>query len=166
MSKTLRSIPIKKRGSAYSLMELKSMCKIDVATGCWNWLRALNTHGYGQATHLRRHWLAHRLAFHLSKGLKRGDWICHHCDNPACINPKHLYAGTPLSNMRDMRRRNRQNFPGGAKGEDHKDAKLTSRLVRKIRGSVLPHKQMARLLKVDNKTIRNVRKRITWKHVK
>ena len=168
MGLTLHNLAIKKRGTGYTLAEMKSLCRIDSVSQCWNWRRSLNTHGYGQARHLNGTYAAHRLAFILKYPQKiiSKKLICHHCDNRACINPKHLYVGTPLSNMQDMIKRGRQNFPGGAKGEKHKDAKLTIALVRSIRKSSLPHKQLARIVGVDNKTIRDVRARRTWKHVK
>jgi len=71
-------------------------------TGCMLWLGLANKNGYGKIGFKYKSWTAHRLSFHLFKqNLKHGDLICHKCDTPACINPDHLFIGTPLTNMQD-----------------------------------------------------------------
>lgn len=74
---------------------------------------------------------AHCLAYELHYGeLPDGLSVLHHCDNPPCINPKHLYAGTYQDNARDRERRGRGNHPWG---ENHTRAKVTEDQVRAIR---------------------------------
>lgn len=74
---------------------------------CWEWTGALSR-GYGQITYFGKHFTAHRFALSvLREPIKPGAWVLHHCDNRLCINPDHLYQGTPIDNRRDMLERNR-----------------------------------------------------------
>lgn len=70
---------------------------------CIEWMGAKKDRGYGVLQYKGRKVLAHRLAAHLSTGfdLSSNSYICHRCDNPACINPNHLYVGDAASNGRD-----------------------------------------------------------------
>jgi len=76
--------------------------------GCLEWQRTRNYAGYGRVRDGAKWAMAHRVAFRLSSGpIPKGAIICHHCDNPPCCNPEHLYAGTHQSNARDAQRRER-----------------------------------------------------------
>lgn len=84
---------------------------------CWLWTAALNTNGYGKLALRvggeRRDLLAHRFALILRVGrsLDAGEYATHTCDTPACVNPRHLVIGSPLTNMRDKFQRNRDGNP-------------------------------------------------------
>lgn len=71
---------------------------------CWLWTGSTDKKGYGR----HGHDLTHRRAWRETNGpIPDGLWILHHCDNPPCCNPAHLYAGTHAQNMRDMSERGR-----------------------------------------------------------
>ena len=77
-------------------------------TGCMLWTGLTDRGGYGKIGFNYKSWRAHRLSFHLFKqNIKNGQFICHKCDTPACINPDHLFIGTPLINMQDKVRKGR-----------------------------------------------------------
>ena len=69
---------------------------------CWEWMAGQDGHGYGTFHRRDRKLKAHRVAWKLANGRDPGDlFVCHHCDNPLCCNPSHLFLGTPLDNVRD-----------------------------------------------------------------
>jgi hypothetical protein len=148
----------------------------------------LNRNGYGYANRDGRRWMAHRWAWVQANGpIPEGMLVCHHCDNPPCINVEHLFVGTPADNMADRDRKGRQatgdrngsrlrpdRRPHGAvmrqpkPGSSNGWAKLTEADIPVIRAR---HQQgetgkdIALSMGLDTSTICRVLKGRSWTHV-
>lgn len=84
---------------------------VDTSTDCHIWTHTKNTGGYGMFPVGGKLFLAHRLAFLLDGGEFGSPVVMHTCDNPACVNPKHLCGGTHKDNMQDMFEKGRRASP-------------------------------------------------------
>ena len=132
---------------------------VDKAGDCWVWTGALDKDGYGIFSYLSKTHRAAKVALKLDgRPVPDGMYACHHCDNPACVRPDHLYPGTPTQNMADAISRNRV-----CRGEAR--SPLTAEMVREIRASTETNKTLRRRYKVSNATISNIRLRKTWGHL-
>ena len=166
-----------------------SRVRVNGDTGCWEWAGHLATTGYGRLTVHYRGMLTHRAAYVLAHGPIPNDlWVLHHCDNPACVNPDHLFLGTNQDNVDDRQRKGRGHTgyvspDRRARGERHwsrthpelirkggavHNARLTEQNVQDIRkrhatGDVALS-ELARQYGVTKQAIWNVVKRRNWKH--
>jgi len=138
---------------------------------CWEWTGSKTTvhHGepYGIFRVHSKPILAHRFSYQLHFGpIPEGIQILHDCDNPLCINPKHLFEGTHTDNMRDMFLKGRNKC---AIGEDVHTAILTEIQVLKIRNlyrtGLYTLIELGEMFRVDFRTIHYIVKRKTWRHV-
>src|SRR3954454_23981326 len=106
------------------------------ADECWPWAGARTRQGYGTMAPERRGdnpLRAHRVAYELHFGpVAPGLHVLHHCDNPPCCNPAHLYAATNALNVADKVSRGRQSR-AGLPGSRNPNSNLTERLVGEIK---------------------------------
>ena len=103
---------------------------------CWEWIASYRGK-YGQITVKKEKYLAHRFSWILHYGNPGTQWVLHKCDNPKCINPKHLFLGTPKDNTQDMISKKRKPL-----GEKHLSSKLTNQQIYSIRNSQLKQKEL------------------------
>lgn len=137
---------------------------------CWPWLAGRFGDGYGAFRLGGRGSLsarAPRAAWMFTYGdIPEGLLVCHHCDNPLCVNPRHLFLGTPKDNMLDMIRKRREvTTPGEKNGM----AKMDDGLVREIReawsAGGVTQRQLASRYGVNQSQISRVVSRDRWKHI-
>lgn len=97
---------------------------------CWEWSGPPNNKGYGEINIRKDIQYAHRmaLALKLQRPLKSGECSLHECDNPICVNPKHLFLGTKADNTKDMIAKGRCSA-----GQVHPISKLVNYEAREVR---------------------------------
>ena len=168
--------------------------KVDKTTtpdGCWEWVGSRTRKGYGLVAMSRygTSQYAHRIAWMLFNGDiprcedPRGFFVCHHCDNPPCIRPDHLFLGTNLDNMKDMYAKGRGAVQTGKvtspfknpeydrSGEGNGRHRLNKEQVLEIRagsanGGRSYVRNMAVKYGVSKATIRHVTSGYTWGTIK
>lgn len=160
--------------------------KVDKTDTCWNWTRALSRWGYGISAPCYGDGLAHRASWVDANGpIPDGMFVCHHCDNPKCVRPSHLFLGTPHDNALDKVVKGRQSrgrahgdtfrghrhgantHPEKFRGEGNCKAKLTVAQVVDIRARAAGRTDgsLAAEFGVSRYTINSIRRGITWRHV-
>lgn len=144
---------------------------IVAASGCWEWQASRTPLGYGQMRFQGTRVLAHRAAWIVFRGPIPPDdsaygtlGVLHHCDNPCCVNPEHLFLGDQRSNALDSVTKERWG-PRGCKGEAHGRALVTEEIVRTIRASSATARQCALEYGLSIPAVHHIRARRTWKHV-
>jgi len=145
-------------GRFWQKVEIKSL------VDCWTWLGA-SRGGYGLVWgEGKTHKTAHRVAWELVYGkIPVGMFVLHKCDNPACVNPSHLFTGSPQDNMDDMVAKGRSR-----RGEGHPQAILTEvqiRKMRKQRHAGVSLKELAVRFGTSYGNICNVVYKKSWRHL-
>lgn len=129
-------------------------------SGCLLWLGRVDR-GYGKIEFRGANWIAHRLSWCAHRGnISGGLFVCHKCDVRACVNPDHLFLGTPAENSADMVRKGRA--PSGTR---HYRTSLTENDVRYILRSPLGRRQLAKQFNLDEKNIGDIKSGAIWRHI-
>lgn len=142
--------------------------KVDRSGGpdaCWLWTAGLYASGHGKfVPEHGRTTPAHRFAWELANGpIPQYLFVCHNCpggDNPACVNPAHMFLGTVADNMQDAARKGRME-----RGSARHSSKLTEEKVREIRRRAIAGEMnvtLAREFGVTPTLIGQIVKRTAW----
>lgn len=133
---------------------------------CWPWTATKLRTGYGTINtgDATRTALAHRVCWTLHHGaIPEGKHVLHTCDNPSCVNPRHLFLGTHQDNMRDKVAKQRH-----PRGERQGSAKLTTADVLDIRArraAGTPLAVLAAEYGLHRVYVSKVARRVAWRHI-
>jgi len=121
------------------------------------WKGSVDGGGYGKIYYDGKLDKANRVAWILfhRKEIPEGMYICHHCDTPGCVNPGHLFLGTPKDNQQDCL----------AKGRGNKGKKLTSDIAAEIKRMDGNNKEIAKRFNIKPHTVWKIKTGRLWKHV-
>lgn len=158
-------------------MENRFWAKVQKTESCWLWTGAIRDKGYG-AFGVSRATIesAHRVSWILTHGpIPNGLWVLHNCpdgDNPACVNPEHLWLGTAMDNNQDMSRKGKH----FTKTQPERIARGTAfihrvklndeavKVIRFLRGIKLQW-QIAAAYHIDQTMVSKIQLRQWWTHV-
>lgn len=146
---------------------------------CWEWKGSKGSKGYGLLCLSSYQEKAHRFSYryHSQKRITSNLLVCHKCDNPSCVNPAHLFLGTPNDNVQDMVKKKRH-----AHGPKHSKAhqnihsgslngrsKLTEEDVREIldlRKHGLSCHEISVVFNIHKSSIKKIAAGETWGHLR
>jgi hypothetical protein len=132
--------------------------------GCWVWMGSTQVRGYGEIISNNRKHLAHRASYEAFVGkIPKGMYVCHACDNVACVNPNHLFLGTQKQNLQDMANKGRS-----TRGVKNPMAKLTEEQVKEIKRGFAVGKTDVELsvqFNISRSTIYGIRNRRLWSYI-
>jgi len=137
------------------------------APGCWLWAGCRDSRGYGRIGRGRgvSPYYSHRVSWEIRYGpIPRGMYILHHCDNPRCVRPSHLFIGTQADNMADAAKKGRL-----AVGEKNGNAKLSEQEVLELRRlhatGIYTQAVLAERFRVSQQHVSSVASGRRWAHV-
>jgi len=129
--------------------------------GCVIWVGGIGKAGYGILKHKKITMSSHRASYIQKFGdIPKGKYVCHSCDNRACINPDHLFVGTHSDNMADMVKKGRS--PRYI-GENNPMCKLTEWDVVAILLDDRKRSEIAEAFNIHTKTIYKIKSGKLWK---
>lgn len=153
-------------GETLEQSKIRFIEKILIGDGCWNWTGAKNSPGYGYFSLKGRQERANRISFKFFKGeIPEGKFICHTCDNPACVRPSHLFYGSQSENIKDAYRKGRIR----SDGEFSRTAKLKTADVLTMRNLYSSGKfnktELAKIFSITQSHACTIINRKQWKFV-
>lgn len=145
--------------------------RLDILSGCWNWIGSKNRDGYGQIRVERSgfngYFRAHRVSWIYHHGeIPDGLCVLHRCDNPGCVNPEHLFLGTQADNMRDRNAKGRlphEKLRGSSNGRALLNEADVAE-IRRLSADGARQADIARRFGIAKATVYCILRGLTWRH--
>jgi predicted XRE-type DNA-binding protein len=141
--------------------------KVDIKgeDSCWNWLAGADKDGYGFVTFHGITYKSTHIAYMITYGeFENGLFVCHKCDNPSCVNPKHLFLGTGNDNVKDRHSKKRDAI-GSQVGTSKLNEEQVSEIMRLYFNKEMMVKDIAEKFGINRSTITKIAKGTGWQHV-
>lgn len=142
-----------------------SKFKINEDNGCWEWMATKFPNGYGCFKLNRKSVGAHRVSYEIHNGkINKNMVICHHCDNPSCVNPEHLFVGTQKENLLDRKLKGRS-----VEGNKNGRCKLSDKdilAIKRLLAEKIDQRDIAKSYGVAQTTISAINLNKSWSHIK
>lgn len=133
---------------------------------CWEWMAYKTHQGYGRFTCNGRVVGAHRLSYLLAYGaIPTSLQVLHRCDNPSCVNPKHLFVGTNADNVKDKMDKGRFRPNIGEHSGRSKLKESDIPIIRELNSIGISLGKLSKHYGVTKQSIYAIVKRKTWQHV-
>ena len=138
----------------------------DIENECWIFQSSGVPKGYRVIYWNKKQDYAHRIMYmlyHKLSSIPKNMYICHKCDNPPCVNPNHLFLGTPTDNVMDMKQKGRENH---LNGENIKTSKLTEDNIREmLSGKFKTTKEICDYFNIGRQIVLHILNGNNWKHI-
>lgn len=155
-----------KTGRTRTTLAKRFWPKVDIKgpNDCWPWTACKSQAGYGFIRIKGETKYTHRVAWQLTFGdIPKGKFVCHHCDNRVCCNPAHLFAGSHLENMADMRAKGRSAI--GVRNGGNKLTKQEILTIRLLKQQGHTNAVIALRFNISPATVSEIALRQIWKHI-
>lgn len=139
--------------------------KVDISGDCWEWIAGKNWQGYGVFKIDGKNMRSHRFSYSCVFGkIPDGMCVCHHCDNPGCVRPSHLFLGTKMDNTQDAIAKGRID----SRGEKNCKARLTEDDVyeiRRLHAIGVKEALLGKMWQITQSYTGKIINRKRWKHI-
>ena len=132
-------------------------------SGCWLWTGFIMHRGYGLMSLSRKSRRAHRVSYALFVGDPGDMFVCHACDVRCCVNPEHLWLGTPQQNTNDMKRKGRWPVGGASQRARVTDAQVLE--LRQARHGGARFAALSREFGISETQVRSICLGNSWAHL-